>query len=387
MIIIDGAHGEGGGQILRISSALSHLLNEGITVKDIRKGRSVPGLKNQHLTSILVLKKFGHELDGAYIKSTELTIQPTTTTNWNKIDSPVVADTKSAGSCTLLAQMLLPVFLFYPNSDIVLECKGGTDVDFSPPIDTYLKWFCPMLKQLFNVSFNVEIVKRGFFPKGGGLIKLSNMRLNDPDNGLTPIHFTERGNTITKINVQIIYTHTECKSYVNDLSAVMNRTLTKSSLVQQEVTPEIIIETEHEQKSHASDRSVIVVTSITTDKNCTLLYTVSTMCHNSNQKKKKQRLAGDIAKEVTQFLEKQWQEGGCVCEYGQDQFILYMALANGTSQLRTGPLTDHTLSAIHVCQQMTGAQFTVTTDEDNGTCQAQTTLITCTGIGYKKKSL
>jgi RNA 3'-terminal phosphate cyclase (ATP) len=39
--------------------------------------------------------------------------------------------------------------------------------------------------------------------------------------------------------------------------------------------------------------------------------------------------------------------------------IIFMALAAGESVLRCGPLTLHTESAIHVAQQLTGAQFTV----------------------------
>lgn len=49
--VIDGSLLEGGGQILRISSALSAILGIPIKIHSIRAGRSTPGLRPQHLTS------------------------------------------------------------------------------------------------------------------------------------------------------------------------------------------------------------------------------------------------------------------------------------------------------------------------------------------------
>ena len=52
MIEIDGSIGEGGGQILRTSVALSALTLKPIIVKNIRAKRDKPGLRNQHVTAI-----------------------------------------------------------------------------------------------------------------------------------------------------------------------------------------------------------------------------------------------------------------------------------------------------------------------------------------------
>lgn len=54
------------------------------------------------------------------------------------------------------------------------------------------------------------------------------------------------------------------------------------------------------------------------------------------------------------------RRGACLDEHAVDQVIIFMALAEGESIVRTGPLTEHTRTAIHFAQLCTGAQFTVT---------------------------
>ena len=54
---IDGSFGEGGGQIVRTAITLSSILSIPISVKNIRKGRSKPGLKPQHIMALKILKK------------------------------------------------------------------------------------------------------------------------------------------------------------------------------------------------------------------------------------------------------------------------------------------------------------------------------------------
>ena len=60
--------------------------------------------------------------------------------------------------------------------------------------------------------------------------------------------------------------------------------------------------------------------------------------------------------------------------------IIFMALAEGTSQVRTGALTLHTQTAIWLAQQLTNAKFEVE-EESSGT--VTTMIIRCQGIGYQ----
>jgi RNA 3'-terminal phosphate cyclase (ATP) len=63
IIVLDGSHGEGGGQILRNAISYAALLERNIKVVNIRAGRSKPGLQAQHLTAIrLVAQACGGRL-------------------------------------------------------------------------------------------------------------------------------------------------------------------------------------------------------------------------------------------------------------------------------------------------------------------------------------
>ena len=52
MITIDGSLGEGGGQVLRTSLALSMVTGRSVRIERIRAGRAKPGLMRQHLVAV-----------------------------------------------------------------------------------------------------------------------------------------------------------------------------------------------------------------------------------------------------------------------------------------------------------------------------------------------
>src|ERR1700679_1706244 len=77
MLVIDGSLGEGGGQILRTSLALSLLTATPVRITKIRAGRARPGLMRQHLVAVRAATEIGDaETSGAEIGSTELVFHP-----------------------------------------------------------------------------------------------------------------------------------------------------------------------------------------------------------------------------------------------------------------------------------------------------------------------
>jgi len=59
--------------------------------------------------------------------------------------------------------------------------------------------------------------------------------------------------------------------------------------------------------------------------------------------------------------------------------VLYMALADGVSRVRTGPLTLHTRTAVKVAEMFTDAKFSLEEETDDG-C-----VLVCQGVGFKRK--
>ena len=51
-LIIDGSHGEGGGQILRSTLSLAVITGRQVRIEKLRANRKKPGLAAQHLTSV-----------------------------------------------------------------------------------------------------------------------------------------------------------------------------------------------------------------------------------------------------------------------------------------------------------------------------------------------
>jgi len=165
MIELDGSYGSGGGQIVRTALALSTITQKAFEVTDIRKGRDKPGLKNQHLYCIKALEELCNaKSEGAELGSTYLKYWP------GKIKGQTISiDIGTAGSITLLLQSLLIPSIF-ADSKVRLKITGGTDVIWSPQFDYLNNIVIPQLKRYADIE--VSLIKRGYYPKGGGKVDI-----------------------------------------------------------------------------------------------------------------------------------------------------------------------------------------------------------------------
>lgn len=162
VITIDGSQGEGGGQILRTSLALSLVTGQPFKIMNIRAGRKKPGLMLQHLTAVRAAVTVGNaEAKGASIGSQELTFIPGAVKG-GKYDFSI----GTAGSVTLILQtILLALILTDHPSDLTLE--GGTHNPFAPPWDFLAKTFLPVVNKM-GVNVETSLERYGFYPAGGG---------------------------------------------------------------------------------------------------------------------------------------------------------------------------------------------------------------------------
>lgn len=183
MLTIDGSQGEGGGQILRTSLALSLVTGTPFRITRIRAGRKKPGLRRQHLTAVSAAAEIAHaQVTGAAIGSGELSFAP----------GEVVAGeyhfaVGTAGSTTLVLQTVLPALISAAGpSKLMLE--GGTHNPHAPPFDFLQKTFLPIINRM-GPRVAARLERPGFYPAGGGRFTVT----IEPTARLAPIDLLERG--------------------------------------------------------------------------------------------------------------------------------------------------------------------------------------------------
>lgn len=163
---IDGSYGEGGGQILRTSVALSAVTGRPIEIENIRKGRPKPGLSLQHVKAVEELAKICEaKVSGCNLRSTHLSFEP------GKLhEGTFIVDIGTAGSISLFLQCLMPAIMYAPGI-IKIRIKGGTDVQWSPSID-YMRFVTLYALRKFGYEYELRVLKRGYYPRGGGCVEV-----------------------------------------------------------------------------------------------------------------------------------------------------------------------------------------------------------------------
>jgi RNA 3'-terminal phosphate cyclase (ATP) len=162
MLTIDGAMGEGGGQVLRTSLALSAITRTSFRIDGIRKKRKRPGLLRQHLTAVRAIAQVCNaRVTGDVLGSSALCFEPGETKHG---DYRFAVGT--AGSATLVFQTVLPPLLVAAGrSRLIFE--GGTHNPMAPPFDFIAHTFLPVLHRM-GASITAELERIGFYPAGGG---------------------------------------------------------------------------------------------------------------------------------------------------------------------------------------------------------------------------
>ena len=164
MIEIDGSEGEGGGQIIRSSLALSAVTGKPLSINNVRAGRKKPGLKRQHVTCVNAAREIcGGAVVGAELNSSELTFipGPIQTRDFHfKIGT--------AGSTTLVAQTVLPALMMadLPSS---ISIEGGTHNPGGPPFDFLERVYLPQVEKMGpNFKSNICLLYTSPSPRDRG---------------------------------------------------------------------------------------------------------------------------------------------------------------------------------------------------------------------------
>lgn len=183
MIELDGAEGEGGGQILRSALALSMATGQPFRVTNLRAGRAKPGLLRQHLTALNAAAEVcAAQVEGAELGARTVQFEP----------GPVRAgryrfSIGSAGSTGLVLQALWPA-LALADGPSELEIEGGTHNPTSPPFEFLAQVLAPVAARM-GLRLELTLERHGFYPAGGGRIRARVSR--EPT--LAPLELMARG--------------------------------------------------------------------------------------------------------------------------------------------------------------------------------------------------
>ncbi|MGE0711446.1 MAG: RNA 3'-terminal phosphate cyclase [Planctomycetota bacterium] len=173
MIVIDGAQGEGGGQVLRTSLALSLRTGQPFRLERIRARRSKPGLRQQHLSCVEAARHVGDaEVEGARLGAQTLEFRPR---GLRAVDLDL--DLGTAGSTTLVLQTVLPALLA-ADAPSTVRLRGGTHNPLAPPWEFLERTYFPLVGALSGATAGDgpvagELVRPGFYPKGGGELRVA----------------------------------------------------------------------------------------------------------------------------------------------------------------------------------------------------------------------
>ncbi len=191
MVVIDGAHGEGGGQILRTALTLAVLTGRPTRIENVRARRGRPGLRPQHVTGVRAVAAIcDAELHGDELGSQTVTLLPGGTIQPDEyvFDVAEAAEGGSAGSVGLILQtILLPLAM--ADGDSRVELHGGTHVAWAPSVSYLQHVFLPTLARM-GIDADVALEQWGFYPVGGGSIQV---RIEGRPRSLHPVMLTDRG--------------------------------------------------------------------------------------------------------------------------------------------------------------------------------------------------
>ena len=437
-VAVDGSLLEGGGQIVRVATALSAATGRDVLVENVRAGRPKPGLAAQHLAGLrLVRDACGGSLrapDGGDVGvgATAFTLAPgsvkeaadasaagssSSSSSSERSAAAFAADARTAGAISLVAQSFVPVAAFAGRASRV-SLTGGTDVPNAPPIGYLKHCLAPCLRAHLGIEIDAEVTRRGYFPRGGGEATLtvvppkglgfgtSSIAEHSEPKAYPPFTIERfrpgRGGDgePAKLGCWIVNgapdgprQQTESRAAA---AAALRSLLTKSPTVaiaaEAMARAGVPVDCRTAVEPGSGDGGSVLLSAASVDGTCVLAVGLvfepprksSTNDEKEHANARVKALVA-LASRAGEALGELVESGAAVDDHLLDQLIVFMALADGRGGKKSrvvarAPLSKHAETAIDVCRRVVGARFEVLEGKAGGVKEGLVA-VECVGIG------
>ncbi len=340
MILVDGSMGEGGGQILRSAITIATLIGKPVKVINIRSNRKDPGLKQQHVSIIQLLSKiFDIRTENVVVGADWIKFKAHKNLEINSDKDKVFFDIGTAGSIPLLLQTLIPIIAIF-RKNLVLRIQGGTDVRYSPTID-YTKFVQRDILSRIGIPFNLNVIKRGFYPKGHGIVDVEIKKILD-------LHTIELCN-FKETQPNILSIAGKLPRHVPDRQIEYAiTTLEKKGIKTMKHTSAI-------ENAESPGSSILVYST-----------SESGIYLGADSIGEKGIRAETIGYNAAIKFIADYEAQACIDQHLADMIILPLSLVKGRSRFKISKITNHLSTNLELIKQINGIEYSIEKNVDGG---------------------
>lgn len=239
----------------------------------------------------------------------------------------------TAAAIGLFLQSLLLAGAFKAEN-LSMNIKGGTCGLGAIPVDYYSLVIFPILARS-GLAANLEILKRGYYPKGGGEVKVNIRRIADSKG----IFLEQQGKLLEIKGISM------ASSNLKERKVCLRQAESAQETLRKRYTVPIDIKTEYVSTLSAGSEINLYAY---TDSGCILW---------SDARGELKKYAQDVGKEAANKLIKELDSGSACDLHLADNLIPWLALLGG--KIKTSELTLHSKTNLWLCELFLGKLFTV----------------------------
>jgi RNA 3'-phosphate cyclase len=267
----------------------------------------------------------GSEVIGNHAGSRELLFKP-----GNIQMSDVTLDIGTAGSISLVLQAVMLASRNHKEK-IKIDVRGGTNVMWAPPIDSYQQILFPLMERM-RIHAKLQIADRGFYPDGGGRV----IAELDPIGDISPLVIQDLGEL--KGIEEVFYIQHLKDSIKDDMIESCKDMLDLDCSVDIEVQRTV-------GSSKGAGLSLVAV------------YENGRL--GSNVLTTKGHPAKEAGEDVAKDILREMGSGATMDVYTADQLLPYMAMATGPSEFTVSRISRHLLSQMDTLETFLDVRFGV----------------------------